>query len=158
VRPADRADFEAIVAAVFRRARVDLEERFGEDEEIVSEILGAVEIATVGIEFPESMHSDAIWVSISRFPGGTSVGPKHSTWDGGEIAFVADWNMYDKDEEPTEDGLPGMLFGFDQLIRASRSQDRENLFYGRAAACRKYRPRGNSEVVEIREAPSNVLG
>jgi hypothetical protein len=70
----------------------------------------------------------------------------------------ADWNMYDEDEEPTEDGLPAMLFSFDQLIRASQSQDRENLFYGRAAACRKYRPRGNSEVVEIREAPSNVLG
>ena len=54
----------------------------------IREVLDKTSKGTVGIEFPESMHADSIWVAISRFPGGTAVGMVFDSWGDTNRVFV----------------------------------------------------------------------
>jgi hypothetical protein len=107
-------------------------------EEIVTELLEEHEVGSVGLSFPESMHGDAICVTISRFPGGTAVGRLDSSWARGQVEFVlpnasiedvtsaaqdaifgaqdgADWGIFEEGEEIPEDCIPAKFVGFDEL-------------------------------------------
>ena len=110
-----------------------------EPDQEVRDILGSHEICTVGLEFPESQHGDAIRLAISHFPGGTAVCQLTDSWSDLNRVIIApgstadtltqlardaieaeqdgaDWNIFEEDEEVTDEGIPAQYFGFRELL------------------------------------------
>ena len=144
-RPA-ALDYDALVADAAANAGINAEsEAIDVDpEESVRDVLEKHEMGTVGISFPESTHGDAVWIAVSRFPGGTAVGLKTTSYGPEQVVFIlpratfeavtdaaekaiyaeqdgADWGVSDEDDDVDEaerEGASAVLFGFEALAEA----------------------------------------
>ena len=146
---AESVDPEMILKAALARSSVDVraDPDLDDAEDVVFQVLDALTVGHIGVEFPASMHGDAISVDVSRFPSGTAVGHLFTTYDGRRIAFVlrdataadvedavftaiddqrdgADWNIDEEDEDGTDgqdgdgDGTPAIIVGVRSFRRA----------------------------------------
>jgi hypothetical protein len=148
-RPMSDLKLAHVARTAFRLAKTDLPDDELDDwvSDMFPEVLADAELATVGVGWPESHHGDALWITVSAFPGGTVMGTRRDSWGGREdlvfyftippsldellsVAENAAYNddavhggnyaFYDEDNERPEDpdATPAKLFGFKKLRAA----------------------------------------
>ena len=163
VRPMSDLNLAEVVRTAFRLAKIDLPDCELEDwvSDNLPDVLEDAELATVGVEYPQSQHGDAVYILVSALPGGTVIGTRRDSWSGRyDLVFyftippsieelvreaefaVYDYDLndggnytfYDEDDEPPEDpdGTPSELFGFKKLRAAWKRRLRSLITLKRA--------------------------
>jgi hypothetical protein len=164
--PVSECDWGAVAATAFRLSGASVPfgstpEEWAEDI-LPGELFEAAELATVGFGFPNSQHGDAIWVTVSAFPGGTVLGTRRdSSFGNDSLVFFfrkpsvakldsaarsaadealdgGDFVIYDQDDKGPEDHESAAVrFGFKRLRaawgRRLRSLQRRAVFTTAAA-------------------------